>query len=76
MDHPRPAPSTLVQAVSYLISCVVVLAALGGLWLHPQGVLSFAVPWDMEKVCLTLTLSPTITLSFIEMSMRLLLLKE
>ena len=35
-----------------------VLAAPGGLWLHPQGVLSLAVPWGTEKVPLTLALSP------------------
>lgn len=26
-----------------------VFAALGGLWLHPQGVLNFTTLWDMEK---------------------------
>lgn len=31
-------------------NCMMVFAALGGLWLHPQGVLNFTALWDMEKV--------------------------
>lgn len=64
-----PSPVDPFQAVSYLISCVVVLATLGGPWLHAHRVLSFAAPWDTEKVSLTLF--------FTEISvMKLLVFKE
>lgn len=53
------------QIVSYLVSFVVAIAALGRLWLHSYGVLSFAISWDTSH---PYPFTSTITLLFTRMS--------